>query len=136
MYLAIRREVHCEVQTALHRDIDDYRLRNCCPACTYKLKDEESLVFDLLFTMDGGDSLKRVLGRGPPPPDDANTGDEPRVGLSNEYADMRTTGDDYFLARAKVDEWAHEALEKLAPLQSQVEVSLYSYCFKLILILL
>ncbi|KXN91216.1 hypothetical protein AN958_02172 [Leucoagaricus sp. SymC.cos] len=38
-----------------------WQLRNACPACTYKLEGEGSLIFSLLVTLDGNDSLKRVL---------------------------------------------------------------------------
>lgn len=94
---------------ALSRD-STFRLRNRCPACTYKLKGEPDLVFDMLFTMDGGDSLKRVLSRGPGTID--NSG-QAAVGSINEKFDFRSVDNDYYLARGKVDAWAHEALEKL-----------------------
>jgi hypothetical protein len=49
------------MQFALGRNSPDWRLRHACPACTYKLKNENSLLFSLLFTMDGNDSLKQIL---------------------------------------------------------------------------
>ncbi|KAJ7811116.1 hypothetical protein B0H13DRAFT_2243338 [Mycena leptocephala] len=44
---------------ALGRDAPDWRLKNGCPACTYKLEGEMKLIFEMLVTMDGNDSLKR-----------------------------------------------------------------------------
>lgn len=79
----------------------------------------------MLFTMDGGDSLKRVLSRGPA----INPGDgssaEALVGPTNEYTDPRMTGDSYYIAREKVDAWSHEALEKLAPMPQEESVSYF-----------
>src|SRR5271170_5260616 len=66
LYLDIRRRVDILIQTALERDTPDWRLRNSCPACTYKLEGESPLKFSMLFTMDGNNSLKRVVRRGPP----------------------------------------------------------------------
>jgi hypothetical protein len=44
----------------LGRDLT-WRLKHACPACMYKLKGEDTLIFDILTTMDGNDLLKRVL---------------------------------------------------------------------------
>jgi hypothetical protein len=62
----IREEVLRRVNAALGREAADYRLRHSCPACTYKLQDEGDLIFEMLVTMDGNDSLKRILRRDPP----------------------------------------------------------------------
>ncbi|KAI6015478.1 hypothetical protein BKA83DRAFT_4465568 [Pisolithus microcarpus] len=48
---------------ALQRDQPDWRLKHCCPACTYKLQDELAMQFKMLFAQDGNDSLKRVATR-------------------------------------------------------------------------
>ncbi|KAJ7922061.1 hypothetical protein B0H13DRAFT_1866128 [Mycena leptocephala] len=45
----------------LGRDRPDWQLKNCCPACTYKLEGEEKLIFSMLLAMEGNDSLKRIL---------------------------------------------------------------------------
>jgi hypothetical protein len=49
------------VQIALLQDNPDWRIRNACPACTYKLEEETKLIFDMLYTFDGNDSLKQIL---------------------------------------------------------------------------
>lgn len=84
--------------------------------CTYKLCDEEDLIFEMLATMDGGNSLKRILRRDTvvPSHDDECDG-IPTVGASKERPDSRKVGTDYYLSRKQVDEWANESLAKLAP---------------------
>ncbi|KAJ7813008.1 hypothetical protein B0H14DRAFT_3478474 [Mycena olivaceomarginata] len=62
LYLDLRRRTNEHVMRALGRD-STWRLKHACPACTYKLEDEDTLIFDMLSTMDGNDSLKRVLRR-------------------------------------------------------------------------
>jgi hypothetical protein len=61
LYLMIREEVQQRVSAALRHDAPNYRLRHSCPACTYKLQDKGDLIFKMLITMDGNDSLKRIL---------------------------------------------------------------------------
>lgn len=61
LYLEILGNVDTRVKVALERDCAEWRLKNCCPACTYKLEGEDKLIFDTLTTCDGNDSLKRVL---------------------------------------------------------------------------
>ncbi|RDB14995.1 hypothetical protein Hypma_016139 [Hypsizygus marmoreus] len=60
-YLAVRGAIDARVQAALKHNTPQWRLKHACPACTYKLKGEDQLVFDMLLTMDGNDSLKRIL---------------------------------------------------------------------------
>ena len=93
LYLAVRRIVEQRVRVALRRDAPNYRLKHCCPACTYRLKDEKQLSFSLLFTMDGNDSLKRVRRR-TPALDDTKSCERP---------DTRKCEDEYFLSRQVVD---------------------------------
>ncbi|KAJ7017031.1 hypothetical protein C8F04DRAFT_1201162 [Mycena alexandri] len=38
-----------------------WRQENACPACTYKLEGEPDLIFSMLWTMDGNESLRRVI---------------------------------------------------------------------------
>ncbi|KAJ6552453.1 hypothetical protein DFH09DRAFT_1248675 [Mycena vulgaris] len=61
VYLEILQNVDARVKKALGRDTADYRLKNNCPACTYKLEGEAKLIFEMLVTSDGNDSLKHVL---------------------------------------------------------------------------
>ncbi|KAJ7609854.1 hypothetical protein FB45DRAFT_761689 [Roridomyces roridus] len=106
LYLDLRRRTETQVLRSLGRDSPAWRMKNCCPACTYKLQGEDELIFSMLVTMDGNDSLKRVLRRGPDP-------DGP--GDSNERYDDRDAGDGYYLPREKVDEWARKRLADVLP---------------------
>ena len=117
LYLQIREEVKTRVDAALNRTSDNWRLRNACPACTYKLRDEGDLIFKMLATMDGNDSLKRILRRTVDLPQADDDGDKtPNVGTSKERPDSRKVGGDYYLTRENVDKWAKESLVKLLPL--------------------
>ncbi|KAI5987296.1 hypothetical protein EDD15DRAFT_2199661 [Pisolithus albus] len=48
------------VDKVLHRDSPNWRLKHCCPACTYTLEGEQPLRFSILYALDGNDSLKRI----------------------------------------------------------------------------
>ena len=63
IYLQILAEVEDLITEALNRDQLDWYIKHVCPACTYVLKDEETLTFKLLYAMDGNDSLKCVVRR-------------------------------------------------------------------------
>jgi hypothetical protein len=106
------------VQAALGRDSPDWRLRHACPACTYKLKNEHDLLYSLLFTMDGNDSLKRILRR--------VLGEDDVPGPSSERTDSRTVDDDFYLTREYVDQWANEAFEDLMATENQVHFKPFS----------
>lgn len=111
LYLAIREVVHVRVTKAIGRDEADSRMKTCCPACTYKLEGEADLVFSMLVTMDGNDSLKRILRK------DRHIYDDDGIQQrgANERVDPRTesAGGSYFLSREKVDMWAKERLASL-----------------------
>ncbi|KIK10473.1 hypothetical protein PISMIDRAFT_56047, partial [Pisolithus microcarpus 441] len=63
VYLQILALISNLVRRALQRDQPDWRLKHCCPACTYKIQDEPAMRFKMLFAQDGNDSLKRVATR-------------------------------------------------------------------------
>ncbi|KAJ7217557.1 hypothetical protein C8J57DRAFT_1254979 [Mycena rebaudengoi] len=100
------------VKKVLGRDVPDCRLKTTCPACTYKLEGEVDLIFDMLVTMDGNDSLKRVLRKERCDYDDNG---KPLPSASKERKDPRvdTAGKDYYLSRETVDLWAKEQLAEL-----------------------
>ncbi|KAJ7445131.1 hypothetical protein B0H11DRAFT_1746932 [Mycena galericulata] len=114
LYLAIRRQTDKRVMNALGRD-SKWRLRHACPACMYKLEGEDQLIFDMLTTMDGNDSLKRVLRR--LRLDNEGDGD-PTLGKSRERVDNRDAGDGYYLSRERVDRWAKTRLAEVLPMQA------------------
>jgi hypothetical protein len=97
----VRRLTDQRVKTALGRESSDWRLRHCCPACTYHLEGEKKLPFNILFAMDGNDSLKRVRRGSPMAPDPGGGSHEMRP--SNERPDNRTCGEEYFLSSKVVD---------------------------------
>lgn len=111
LYLAILRGVKARVDKAIGRDAPEWRLKNCCPACMYKLEGEAALVFSMLVTADGNDSLKRVLRRGAHEYDDEGN---PLPGKSNERPDPRLAGagEPYFLSRERVDRWAKDRFKE------------------------
>ncbi|KAF8151136.1 hypothetical protein K438DRAFT_1623939 [Mycena galopus ATCC 62051] len=107
LYLGILEEVDKRVKKALQRDSKDWRLKNCCPACTYKLEGEGQLYFSMLATCDGNNSLKRVLRK-----DKGFTEDGVPLRGGCERPDPReaSAGGDYFISRPEVDRWVKERL--------------------------
>ncbi|KAJ7193902.1 hypothetical protein GGX14DRAFT_587219 [Mycena pura] len=95
-YLAVLEDVEQQVQAALGRDTPNWRLRNACPCCMYKLEGEPELERPFLATMDGNNSLKRIQRR------TAEGYDEE----GNERIDRRVPAGDYYIPRAEVDSWA------------------------------
>ncbi|KAL7283107.1 LOW QUALITY PROTEIN: hypothetical protein ACG7TL_002532 [Trametes sanguinea] len=91
VYLTICHSTSDRVMKALGRDGPDWRPRNACPACTYKLEDEEPEMFTRLICMDGNNSLKRMA-----PPGKRSTGD------------TRLFQSDYILPCEFVDRYANE----------------------------
>ncbi|KAF8133150.1 hypothetical protein K438DRAFT_1787703 [Mycena galopus ATCC 62051] len=111
LYLELRRQTDALVNSALGRDAPDWRLKHTCPACMYKLKGEDALIFSMLTTMDGNDSLKRVLRHSKTD----GSEEEPTLGPSKEREDSRDGGEDYFLSRDQVDKWAKGRVADILP---------------------
>ncbi|KAF8181741.1 hypothetical protein K438DRAFT_2169043 [Mycena galopus ATCC 62051] len=111
LYLDLRRHTDHKVNVALGRDTPGWRLKHTCPACMYKLEGEEDLIFSILVTMDGNDSLKRVLRRAKTD----GSEEEPLLGPSKEREDSRDGGEDYFLTREEVDNWAKGRVADILP---------------------
>ncbi|KAJ7050772.1 hypothetical protein C8F01DRAFT_1000087 [Mycena amicta] len=114
LYLELRRQSEGLVLEALGRNNAVWRLTHACPACMYKLDGEDKLIFEMLVTMDGNDSLKRVLRREGVAEDSDRT-----VGASAEREDSRDGGDGYFLSREVVDRWARRQLGNLLPTEGE-----------------
>ncbi|KAJ7693493.1 hypothetical protein B0H14DRAFT_3100746 [Mycena olivaceomarginata] len=62
LYLDHRRRTEARLLHRLGRDSFAWRVKHDCPACMYKLEGEDELIFDVLVTLDGGNSLKRGVG--------------------------------------------------------------------------
>ncbi|KAJ7073352.1 hypothetical protein B0H15DRAFT_806803 [Mycena belliarum] len=110
VYLAILARVERRVLAALSRDTPDWRLRNACPACLYKLEGEEALEIHMLATIDGNNSLKRSWRRNR---DDVQEEGPAIPGASKEWLNSRLPAGDYYLSREEVDRWAKEGLEDM-----------------------
>ncbi|KAJ7075097.1 hypothetical protein B0H15DRAFT_956756 [Mycena belliarum] len=117
LYLAIRRETDDRVMNILGRD-STWRLKHTCPACMYKLEGEDDLIFNMLTTMDGNNSLKRVLRREKRTMADEEA-DDPKPADSRERVDNRDAGDGYFLSREKVERWARTRLADMLPMEGR-----------------
>ena len=104
LYLEIQRNVRQRVDTALQRG-PTWRMKNACPTCTYKLKDEPQMRFSMLITMDGNDSLKRVTLAKTVVSEDNDTGETLQRRVPREWMDLRDVGSDYFIPRDEVDKW-------------------------------
>ncbi|KAJ7703810.1 hypothetical protein B0H14DRAFT_2647720 [Mycena olivaceomarginata] len=110
VYLKVLQVVDDRIKKVLGRDAPDWRLKNCCPACTYKLEGEMKMIFEMLFTLDGNDSLKCILVKD-------KTVDENGAahGRGKEQDDPRTAdaGRNYLMMREDVDKWSKEVLATL-----------------------
>ena len=121
LYLSIRTAVDRLVQVSLKRDDADYRIKHLCPCCTYTLEDEDKLKFSMLYTVDGNESLKRIIRREAVPeltaqaPAATDETAQPVLGASSEVKDSRTAGRGIYLTREQVDEWAKEVLMEEVP---------------------
>ncbi|KAJ7331092.1 hypothetical protein DFH08DRAFT_815174 [Mycena albidolilacea] len=98
LYLEILDNAEKHVKTALGRNAPDWRLKNGCPACTYKLKGEDKLIFRHAAShgrKDKGFNEDGVAHRG-----------------DSERADPRAAdaGGDYLMSCERVDRWAKERL--------------------------
>lgn len=60
VFIAILENIELRVMRELGHTESNWRLKNCCAACTFKLEGEEELEFSMLGAMDGNDSLKCV----------------------------------------------------------------------------
>ncbi|KAJ7729122.1 hypothetical protein B0H14DRAFT_2640505 [Mycena olivaceomarginata] len=117
LYLDLCRRTEARLLHRLGHDSFAWRVKHDCPACMYKLKGEDELIFDVLVTLDGGNSLKRALQRNKV---ESEPGDGPEfvVGESKEYTDNQDASDWYFLAREKVNELAKHRITERMPIEA------------------
>ncbi|KAJ7730827.1 hypothetical protein B0H14DRAFT_2409539 [Mycena olivaceomarginata] len=110
VYLEILQVVDDRIKKVLGHDTPDWRLKNCCPACTYKLEGEMKMIFEMLVALDGNDSLKHILVKD-------KTVDENGAahGRGKERDDPRTAdaGRNHLMTREDVDKWSKEVLATL-----------------------
>ncbi|KAJ7127599.1 hypothetical protein C8R43DRAFT_1090251 [Mycena crocata] len=110
LYLALRRAADKRVQVALGRDAPNWRLKNACPSCTYKLEGEPELLIPTLVTIDGNNSLSRFWRRAR---EEVGEDGSTIPGESRERQDDRPPPGDRYLPREEVDEWSRENLAEL-----------------------
>lgn len=112
-YLQILRTIENRVQVLLGRDGENWRIKNSCPCCCFKvrhiydrmncfiltffskLEDEKNLIFTRMFAIDGNNSAKRFMNAA--------------------LQDDRTFKSDYFLTREEVDIFKDEVKSRPAP---------------------
>ncbi|KAI0667165.1 hypothetical protein C8Q78DRAFT_932730, partial [Trametes maxima] len=99
IYLAILRAIDKKVTVALGRDTPDWRVRNACPACCYKLVGEPEQTFSRMYCMDGNNSLKRMRPLG-----------GRKVGDTHVFEES-----DYYISKADVDKFANEVKSTQLP---------------------
>ncbi|KAJ7270013.1 hypothetical protein B0H12DRAFT_997107, partial [Mycena haematopus] len=110
VYLAIRARIEKRLKVALGRDSPNWRLKNACPPCLYKLEDEPPLEIPFMCTMDGNNSLSCFAMR---ERDEVFADGTTAPGQSKERRDDRAAPGDYYLSREEVDKWAKEGLDDL-----------------------
>ncbi|KAJ7798453.1 hypothetical protein B0H14DRAFT_2617878 [Mycena olivaceomarginata] len=110
VYLSIRAEVDKRVQVTLGRDTPNWRLKNACPACLYKLEGEQLILLPVLCTFDGNNSLVRFWRREREVVDDWG---RTVPGASKERIDARVAAGDYYMPCEDVNMWSKEGLEEL-----------------------
>jgi hypothetical protein len=116
LYLDLRHRTEKKMLHSLGRDSFAWRLKHACPSCMYKLEGEEELTFGQLFCVDGNNSMKRVFLREKIVSDgDTGDGAEFVLGESKEREDSRDAGENLYLPREKVNEFAKHRLAELFP---------------------
>ncbi|KAJ3507908.1 hypothetical protein NMY22_g16786 [Coprinellus aureogranulatus] len=114
IYLQLRQETEKRVLQALGRE-GLWRRKNACPACTYRLQGEPQLLFSILVTMDGNNSLKRILRRA-----FEHAAGEEEDDNGAEQEDTRQVDDGLYLTREVVDRFQRgvESGSETAPQKS------------------
>ncbi|KAJ3552822.1 hypothetical protein NP233_g12786 [Leucocoprinus birnbaumii] len=116
LYLQLCGEVRQRVEQALGRaEEPKWRLKNACSACTYRLEGEKPLIYDMLVTMDGNDSLKRVFCR---EVSDEDGPDGRPLFVSKELLDLHTAGGNYYLPQDVVNRFSNVSASGSASLHT------------------
>jgi hypothetical protein len=91
-YLAILRIVDARIRTALGRNDRNWHIKNSCPCCNHRVRNEPPLLYDHIFSVDGGSSCKRFRDAG--------------TAFSPDFSS------DYYICPTEVDVYKHEAVKK------------------------
>ncbi|KAJ7849667.1 hypothetical protein B0H14DRAFT_2223086, partial [Mycena olivaceomarginata] len=100
------------VEAALGHNTPHWRLKNACPACLYKLEDEEDLSLPVLTTQDGNNSLSRHGQMERAEDEGVDEGDSSTTRSRAREDDCKVPGD-YYLSPSDVDKWTTEGLEEM-----------------------
>ena len=96
------------MDAALGHDTPDWRVKNSCPPCHFKLKDEPPLRFTFQVAIDGNNSAKSV---------------DPTMRLGQERPDPRDGCSTVWLTEAYVDRFKNEVSKvRREPMQSHNNV--------------
>ncbi|KAK7040640.1 hypothetical protein R3P38DRAFT_2513560 [Favolaschia claudopus] len=106
IYLAVRAIVDRRVQVALGRQTPNWRLKNACPACLYRLDGEPTLKIPIMVTCDGNNSLSRTDLCEKSEVDDSGAW---IGGASKARYDDRVAAGDYYISREEVNKWAKDS---------------------------
>ncbi|KAJ6569307.1 hypothetical protein B0H19DRAFT_881742, partial [Mycena capillaripes] len=109
-YLVVCAVVDKRVQVALGRDTKDWRLKNACPPCMYKIEGKPTLDLPFLLTVDENNSLARFALR---EKERVNADGTMVLGASKERQDNRVALGHYYLPPAEVNLWAKEGMDEL-----------------------
>lgn len=128
-YLSMRTQLDAMVDQQLGRAGHQWRIQNSCPCCLYRTKSNAPLMYELLYAMDGNNSLKRVKRVKKKDVDgnviparsmehidtrmDTSVDAPTTTATDGAEAPTDTPGDPggYFIPRARVDEYAMDKLE-------------------------
>ncbi|KAJ7749080.1 hypothetical protein DFH07DRAFT_961924 [Mycena maculata] len=107
VYLAILARVDRRVKVALGRDAPNWRLRNACTACLYKVEGEPHLKFAFIGTIDGNNSLSRFFLH---EREESLADGTSAPGALRELHNNRVIPRDYYLPRDEVNKWSKEGV--------------------------
>lgn len=109
LFLRVKEIVRLRVAKELGRNEPNWRLKNACPACLYKVEGEAPLDPPILVTMDGNNSLKRAERRETLVDESGQT----IQGASVESIDHRPAPRDYYIPAEEVDRFSKERLAEM-----------------------
>ncbi|KAJ7814400.1 hypothetical protein B0H14DRAFT_3090110 [Mycena olivaceomarginata] len=103
LYLNLRRRTEERMMKVLGRD-SSWRLKHAWGG---------AMIFEMLVTMDGNNSLKRMLRC------EKVTSEmgEPVLGKSREHVDNKDAGDGYYLQRERVERWVRDRVADRLPME-------------------
>ncbi|KAF7300392.1 hypothetical protein HMN09_00922700 [Mycena chlorophos] len=105
LLLHAREILRLRVGRVLGRDGPDWRLKNGCPCCTYRVRGKTCLHPAVCITVDGNDSAKRF--------DRRERAEDGTPGVSLHRDDNRVAPRDYYLSREFVDQYGKDVPEEL-----------------------